>query len=278
MTATVDTGPAAWLYVGRTMHARLKPFRHAFKYRIASLLVDVDRLDDAAKQSRWFSVDRFNLFSFHRRDHGDRSGGSLRAWAEAAWAKAGVALDGGPVRLLTFPRLLGYAFKPVSVWFGHGPDGDLRGVIYEVNNTFGDTHAYAAPAADEGALRQEAEKTFHVSPFFGVAGRYRFRLSPPDDAMALGIEYSVDGAPTFVATHTAKRRALTSGHLWRVFFTQPLLTWKIIAGIHWEALWLWRKGARYHARPKPPAPVSVARLIGSSAGPRLAPPAVSTES
>ncbi len=252
--------PALSLYVGRTTHARRAPFAHRFAYRIAQILIDVDRLDDAARASRWFSVERFNLFSFRRRDHGDRSGGDLRPWAEAAFATAGIRLDGGAVRLMCFPRVLGHVFNPLSIWFGHGPDGALRGVIYEVSNTFGDRHAYVAAAGALGPTRQQTNKRFHVSPFFDVRGGYAFRLTPPGDAFQLTIRYVVEGAQVFSAAQATTRRTADDVGFLRVFFGQPLMTLKVVGGIHWQALRLWLKGARYRGRPAPPAPLSVGVL------------------
>ncbi len=253
------------LFVGRTTHQRKAPFGHRFTYRIAQLFLDVDRLAEAGRLSRFFSVDRFNLLSFHRRDHGARDAAPLRPWAEAAWAEAGVDLEGGPIRLMCFPRILGYVFNPLSLWFGYGPQGDLRGVIYEVHNTFGDAHSYAAKADDRGALSQSAAKIFHVSPFFPTRGRYGFRLRPPSDQFSLSIRYSLDDADVFSASQFGARRALTNQSALGVFAGMPLLTFKVIAAIHWEALRVILKGGRYHRRPEPPAPVSVAHRLTRAA-------------
>ncbi len=270
--------PAAGLYVGRTLHERRAPFTHQFRYRIASLFLDIDRLPEAARQARLFSVDRFNIFSFHRRDHGARADAPLRPWAEAAFAQAGVALEGGPIRLLCFPRVLGYVFNPLSIWFGYGPDGTARGVIYEVHNTFGDQHAYAAalPGAAatpeaQGPAGHAAPKIFHVSPFFPAEGQYRFTLRPPAERFALAIRYALEDREVFIATQTAARTALNDATLARVFVSMPLMTLKVIGAIHGEALRLVMKGARYHRRPPPPAPVSVAALDPSGLGLRAAP-------
>lgn len=251
---------AAALYVGRTTHARLTPFVKRFRYSVASLLIDIDRLEEADTACRLFSVDKPNVFSFHRRDHGERADQPLRPWAERALAQAGVALEGGPIWLLTLPRMLGYVFNPLSLWLGHGPAGELRGVVYEVNNTFGDAHAYVAPILGQDApARHCVEKTFHVSPFFPRRGRYDFRLSPPAKSFALSIRYSIDGEDALVASQTGERRPLADRELLKLLARSPLMTVKVIAAIHMEALGLWRRGARYHGRPAPAAPVSVAQ-------------------
>jgi DUF1365 family protein len=259
-----DVPPPA-LYRARTVHIRFAPFERRFSYDVFQIFLDIDAIGETARRLRTFSYNRAGLFSFHDRDHGDRTGAPLRAWAERALESAGVRLDGGPIRLLTFPRILGYVFNPLSVFFGYGPSGDLRGVVFEVNNTFGETHAYAA------AFRPDADllspKRFHVSPFFDVAGAYRFRLSEPGAAQSLVIENFVDGARTHLASLRAKRVRLSDATLLAAALAQPFMTLKVIAAIHWEALWLWRRGARYRSKPSPPAaPVSAARTVARAAG------------
>ncbi|MGD2132905.1 MAG: DUF1365 domain-containing protein [Maricaulaceae bacterium] len=256
--------PPVLLYVGETRHRRIAPVAHAFRYRLFWLSIDIDRLDEADGASRWLSVDRFNLYSFHRRDHGAREDTPLRPWAEARFADAGIDLDGGSVRLIALPRMLGYAFKPLSVWFGHGPDGALRGVIYEVNNTFGDTHAYVCPIAGASSLKHAAHKIFHVSPFFDARGEYEFRLRPLGEEMALGIRYSVDRCAVFTASQRGRARKITDAALLQLTLAQPMVTLKVIAGIHGEALQLWRKGVRYRRRPSPSLSTGAAAKLKSA--------------
>jgi len=248
---------AAALYVGDVMHARLKPVGHRFTYRVMSLLVDLGRLDEADRQSALFGVNRAALYSFHEKDHGDRDGSSLRAYAARCAAAHGVDLTGGRVRLLCYPRLLGYAFNPLSVYFCHRADGALALIIYEVRNTFGEIHAYALPlrAADISCagIRQEQDKLLHVSPFIAMAMRYHFRISPPQDTVKLRILETDREGPLLAATFSGRRRALTSAALLGAFFALPLVTFKVMAAIHWEALRLWLKGARPVRCPDLPA-------------------------
>jgi hypothetical protein len=253
-----------WLYVGRTSHARLKPFQFRFTYPVYALFLDIDRLKECAAGARLFSLERWNLATFKVRDHGGRDG-ALRPWAEAQFRAASIDLEGGPIRLLCLPRVFGYAFKPLSIWFGYGPENDLRGVIYEVHNTFSQSHSYVAPAAPEGRMRQVADKKFHVSPFFGVAGSYSFTLRPPGAALALVIEKRLDGAADHVATWTGDRRTLNDRELLKAFVRIPFLSLHVIAGIHWEALKLWLRGARYHRKPAPPqTPATIGSLTGAT--------------
>jgi uncharacterized protein len=246
---------AAALYVGEVMHARLKPIGHRFNYRVMSLLIDLDRLDAADRQSRLFGVNRAALYSFHEADHGARDGSCLRLYAQRRAAEHGVDLTGGRVSLLCYPRLLGFTFNPLSVYFCHRAGGELALVIYEVRNTLGDIHAYVLPVKpgeiSDAGLRQEQEKLLYVSPFIEMATRYHFRVSPPQERVKLRILETDREGPLLAATFMGRRRSLTGAALLRAFFALPLVTLKIVAAIHWEALRLWLKGARLMQRPLP---------------------------
>jgi DUF1365 family protein len=180
---------------------------------------------------------------------------------EARLAEAGVLCDGGPIRLLTFPRVLGFVFNPISVFFAYNRLGELVGVIYEVNNTFGETHSYVAPASNAAIEHHSAEKVFHVSPFFDVSGRYAFTLRAPNDGLTLVIDKFNGAVRDHVATLKAKRLPLTDSALAKAFFTIPLLTFKVVAAIHFEALKLLFKGAKYHDKPTPPPLHSIAKNV-----------------
>jgi DUF1365 family protein len=243
-----DVANAAALYVGDVMHARLKPMGHRFSYRVMSLLIDLDRLADADRQSRLFGVNRAALYSFHEADHGRRDGSSLRAYAQRCAAERGIDLTGGRVLLLCYPRLLGYTFNPLSVYFCYRADGELALLIYEVRNTFGDIHPYVLPVLSgeisDAGVRQQQDKLFYVSPFIEMAMRYHFRVLPPGERVQLRILEADREGPLLAATFNGSRRALNTKELLRAFFALPLVTMKIMAAIHWEALRLWLKGAR----------------------------------
>lgn len=240
-------------YEGRTTHVRYAPFERRFSYRLAQVLLDIDRIGETARGLRFFSHNKGNLFSFHDKDHGDRSGAPLRAWADSMFQRAGVKDASSRIDLLCFPRIFGFVFNPLSIFFGHDSQGRLRGVIYEVNNTFGETHAYVAPVGDGDAHAHEASKIFHVSPLFPVRGDYRFRIQPPGDHFRLIVENHMDGARHHLATLVATARPLTDAWLARVLVTMPFMTLGVVAGIHWEALMLFLRGARYHRRPSLPS-------------------------
>ncbi|HEX5008659.1 MAG TPA: DUF1365 domain-containing protein [Hyphomonadaceae bacterium] len=260
------TRPPARLWFGRTTHTRMKPFQRSFTYRVAMLEIDIDRLDEASRLSHLFSVEQANVISFRPTDHGARvTGVPLRLWAEGRYAEAGIGLDGGAVRLVTFPRVLGYGFAPISLWFGYGPDGECRGVIYEVHNTFGETHSYVSAfyPADQRAM---GDKDFHVSPFWSVDGQYRFTLRHRGDALALIVEnLGVDGA-MHVASLSARAQAMTSPAIGRWLATMPFSGIGVMIAIYWQALRLWLKGAQYHAKPEQRARrTTLARPTKSSA-------------
>ena len=251
----------ARLYVGRTTHQRLGPRPHGFSYAVFQLLVDVDRLDQAFAGLRLLRLGRFGWFSFAPRDHGARDGAPLRPWVEAQLAAAGLGASARRIRLLSFPRVLGFVFNPLSIFFVHDAEDRLEAVIYEVNNTFGQTHAYVAPASGGRQTRQSAEKALYVSPFFKVEGGYRFRLCTPRERFKLTIAKQVAGQTDFVASLVAAQQPLTDAHLLRLSFTMPFMTLGVVAAIHWEALRLWIKGAPFGARPAGPRTgMSVGRI------------------
>jgi uncharacterized protein len=228
---------------------REAPFRRSFSYRIAMIDIDIDRLDEAASLSPLFSVNRANVISFRSEDHGDRAqGASLRIWADARFSEADIDLEGGAVRLVTFPRMLGVGFAPISIWYGYDAANRLRGVIYEVHNTFGETHAYVC-ALDETELRQTAEKQFFVSPFFDVSGDYRFTLRQPSSKMELIVENIQPGGRTHIASLLARPRPLTSGAILRWLVQMPFSGLGVVLAIHWQAIGLFLKRAQYHIKP-----------------------------
>lgn len=246
------TMPPAQLFLGETVHERSQPFMHRFRYSIAMMMLDLDRLEAAGRLSRLFSVGRFNLFSFRERDHGPRDGSPLKAWALERLAAAGADEGATRVRLLCSPRVLGYVFNPISLYLAENADGELIAVIYQVHNTFGDAHAYVAPLDRGAPARHSAEKRFHVSPFFPVSGRYDFTLRSGEDRLSLVINKVEEGGKDFLATMQLRARPVTSGNLARLFLAQPFSTLKTILAIHWEAVRLLIRGARYHRRPAPP--------------------------
>jgi len=240
------------IYAGEVFHQRFRPRAHRLRYRVFQCLFDLDEIDAMARRLRLFSRNRFNLFAFHDRDFGDRSGNPLRPQVEALMRQAGQEPDGGPIRLLTMPRMLGHVFNPISLWFCHRRDGSLATLIYEVTNTFKERHSYVIPVAAgqarEAVIRQACDKEFYVSPFMDLDMRYDFTVEPPMETTKLVVAGGDAHGPLIVAAFSGKRRELSDGALVRAFLRHPLLTLKVVAGIHVEALWLFLKriGVRRH--------------------------------
>ena len=247
-----DTGPHR-IFFTRVMHRRLFPVQYRFEYKVFSLLLDLDALQQLP---RLISGRRFNLFRFEPKDHGPRDGSPLRPWAGRLLRERGIELDGGRIRLLCFPRVLGYGFNPLSLWYCEHRDGSLRAVIAEVNNTFGEHHIYLMANAGEPLdwpMRGSATKCFHVSPLMDMQGDYHFRLSRPDEHIAVLIrQYDEHEKLKLVATQTGQGEPLTDAALRRAFRQIPLMTLKIMVSIHWQALKIWLSGARYFPKPDPP--------------------------
>ncbi|MGO4173494.1 DUF1365 domain-containing protein [Bosea sp. TAF32] len=241
------------LYVGRVRHHRFRPRPHALAYRVFWMLIDLDEIDELAARLSLFSRNRFNLYAFRDADYGDRSGRPLRPQIEAALGDAGIAHDGGRIRLLTMPRILGYAFNPLSTYFCYRRDGSLCATVYEVHNTFGETHSYVAPADAAGrTLRQEACKLFHVSPFMGLDMRYAFSVAPPGERVSVAIDGHDAEGRLIATTLGGKRRVLSDAALLLLLATHPLLTLKVTAAIHWHALRLLAKRIPWRRHPAAP--------------------------
>ena len=240
------------IYAGEVFHQRFRPRVHKLRYRVFQCLFDLDELDAMAGRLRLFSRNRFNLFSFHDKDFADRSGGALRPQIEALMRRAGQEPDGGPIRLLAMPRMLGHVFNPLTVWFCHRRDGSVATMIYEVTNTFKERHSYIIPVGDgqahERVIRQSCDKSFYVSPFMDLDMRYDITVEPPMEATKVVVAGGNAKGPLIVAAFAGKRRELSDGALFRAFLRYPLLTLKVVAGIHVEALWLFLKrvGVRRH--------------------------------
>jgi DUF1365 family protein len=241
------------LYVGHVSHRRLQPKEHSLRYRVFWLLVDLDELDQLDESLRLFSHNRFNALSLHDRDHGDGSGRPLKAQILAHLDAARLETNGVSIALLCMPRLFGYVFNPLSVYFVSAPGGRTTAILYEVTNTFGERHSYLIPAQDDRtAVDQRCDKRFYVSPFLEMGLRYRFRVHVPDDRVSVAIHAADASRDLLAASLHGSARALDDRSLLRALVTHPLLTLKVSAAIHWHALRLLLKGIRMHPHPAPP--------------------------
>jgi uncharacterized protein len=244
------------LLVADVTHARQRPKRNAFTYGVYYLcfaLQDKSRLANGL-----LSLNSFNLFSFHERDHGARDGALLEPWIRGLLAEWNVPQADGRIVLLTLPRVLGHVFNPVSFWFCLDKQENLRAVLSEVCNTFGERHCYLCFHDDRRPIAGDdwlsAEKVFHVSPFIDVTGHYQFRFVYREDKIGVWIDYYDAEGLMLQTAVTGKRGPLTAASLLRCFFRYPLVTFKVIGLIHYQAARLVMKGMRY--RPKPPPPVT----------------------
>jgi len=241
------------LYTGAVMHRRLSPRRHRFRYRGFWLLVDVDRLP--GMRLALLSHNRFNLFSLFDRDHGDGSDRPLGNQVRARLAAQGIDIGKGSIELLCMPRTLGYGFNPLSIYFCRNRDGTLAALIYEVHNTFKERHSYVLPATGE-RINHSCAKRFYVSPFLDMDLTYHFAISAPGDRLAVSIGARRGEALEMSACVSASRRHLTDAALLGWFIRIPMVSLKVIAAIHWEALRLWWKGVRLVSRTPTPKPAT----------------------
>lgn len=257
----VSSAGSSALYSGRVVHHRHRPRQHRFEYRVFSLLLDLDELDRLDRRLRWFGHNRFALFSLHDRDHGSGDDGSdLRSYVRARLDEAGLGEVDGPVRLLCYPRMLGYVFNPLSVYYCARRDGSLGAMIYEVNNAHDERHSYVIPVARSGrkrTIRQTCDKDFYVSPFMPMDCRYRFHIEPPradpGSRLTLFIHQTHREQRMLDAWFVGTRQPLTDRTLLRAALAVPLLTLRVTGGILWQALRLWRKGLPIQPRTPTPA-------------------------
>jgi DUF1365 family protein len=239
---------------------RLRPFKHPLNYNVFSLRLRMDQPQALAQQSSWlFGFNRRRLLSFMNADHGYRDGNHLSVWLNDTLAAVGVSHPGGAVWLQTFPRMLGYVFNPVSFWFLHDDQGLLRVMVAEVNNTFGQHHQYVLTAPDGGEIqsgqRMTCQKVFHVSPFCAVTGHYQFERVVNSRVERMTIDYFDDSTldePLIRTGIAVTPERFTTARLLRAFLRMPLMTFAVVARIHWHAFKLWRAGAKFHTLPDLP--------------------------
>jgi hypothetical protein len=249
-------------------HRRFAPKTHALSYRIFQLVVDLDEAKALDRRLRLFSFNRAGLFSLHDADHGDGHGESIVQFVGRTLSSAGVEGADGRILIQCMPRILGFVFNPLTLYYCHSAQGALAAIIYEVHNTFGERHCYVAPVkerAGEGPVRHACAKAFHVSPFLGMDISYAFRVVPPGERV-LTVVRGIDpqGSPVIHASFVGERRELTDRALLAAFLAYPLMTAGVVAAIHFEALKLWLKGLRLW--PRPPSPATPVTLATPMAG------------
>lgn len=245
------------IYEGDVVHERRRPRRHRLKYRVFSLLLDLDELPVLDRTFKLFGYNRRAPLAFYDRDHGPTDGGPLRPWVENHLRDAGLNPDGGAIRLLCYPRIFGYVFNPLSVYFCYARTGELLAILYEVCNTFKERHTYVIPVdgPTDRVIRQSCEKSMYVSPFIGMDAAYHFRIVPPAARTNIVIRQEDADGLLLAASFAGARQPFSTGTLARTLARFPLLTLKIVAGIHWEALRLWIKGLKVFAHAPAAQPI-----------------------
>lgn len=252
--------PRSCLYQGDVGHRRFAPTTHEFSYRVYNIFADIDELPQLDRRLSLFSYNRFNLFSISDSNHGPGDGTSIR---DHVWSLVRASSGGAGVRrvfMFCYPRVLGFVFNPLTVYYAFDEDDVLRMMIYEVNNTYGQRHSYVIPT--DGTPQQSCTKKLYVSPFNAVEGYYDFTIQPPDETLKLTVRLSTDAGPRVSAWFTGIRKELTDHNLFWSFLGLPLLPLKVFGGIHWEAARLWLKGMRPIDRP--PAPESSVSLASAA--------------
>jgi len=236
------------IYKGFVTHRRFKPLRHYFSYKTFSILFDLNELEDLHKKISIFSFNGFNIFSFYNKDHGPRDGNDLTEWVKINLKKYNLNFNVSKIKLLCFPRVLGYAFNPLSIFYCY--DGNvLKAILYEVKNTFNEQHTYVFPVKNTSKIiTQQCNKKFYVSPFIGMDTFYNFRLTEPDKSIRILIKQMDKAEKVLVACQVGTRQIMSSKQLLVNFFTHPMMTFKIMISIHYEALRLWKKGAIFQKR------------------------------
>ena len=233
------------IYNGTVIHKRFKPKIHFFKYKVFSLLLDLSDLNRLDKDISFFSYNTFNLISFFDKDHGERDGSSLFEWVKKSLVENNINSENIKIKLLCYPRIFGYVFNPLSVFFVYDNQENLISILYEVKNTFGEQHTYIFKVENNNLLQHNCSKKFHVSPFIEMNCNYFFRILKPAEKISVIIDqYQLDDK-IFFASQDGRRVDFNSKELLKSYIKHPLMTFKIISAIHFEAFKLWAKGIRF---------------------------------
>ena len=235
------------IYNGEVTHTRFKPVKHFLKYKTFSILVDLDEINQLDKSIVIFSHNKFNIFSFYDKDHGDRDGGNLKEWVILNMKKFNIKENITNIKVLCYPRIFGYVFNPLSIFYCYEKD-KLIAIFYEVKNTFNEQHTYIFKIKKNEEIVQKCKKKFYVSPFMDMETYYNFKLKNPNDKLSVFIKQTDAEGTILTATQTGEKKEFNFKQLAINFLKYPLMTIKIIGSIHYEALLLWKKGAIYKRR------------------------------
>jgi len=233
------------IYSGFITHRRFKPKRHFFSYKTFSLLIDLNEIENLGKKINFFSHNRFNILSFYDADHGPRDGSPLIPWVKKTLAEAKINIKSGTIKLLCYPRFFGYAFNPLSIFYCYDENLKLKAILYEVKNTYNEQHTYVFSALPSSNLiLHKCDKKFYVSPFMEMKTFYNFRLLNPEKILNVFIKQSDEEGTLLTACQVGKKIEMSSKNLLFQFLKHPLMSFKVIMAIHFEALRLWIKGVK----------------------------------
>ena len=235
------------IYNGEVSHTRFRPVKHFLKYKTFSLFIDLDEMDKLDKIIPIFSINNFNVFSFYNKDHGKRDGKPLKNWVIESLKRFKVKANVNKIKLLCYPRIFGYVFNPLSIFYCYENDL-LKAVFYEVKNTFNEQHTYIFKTKNNESIIQKCKKKFYVSPFMDMDTYYSFKLLKPNNKLFVSIKQTGKEGSILNAVQIGERKEFNFKQLIFNFFRYPLMTIKIIIAIHYEALLLWKKGAIYRSR------------------------------
>ena len=233
------------IYSGLIIHKRFKPKKHFFSYKAFSLLIDLNEIEDLEKKINFFSHNKFNILSFYNIDHGPRDGSSLTKWVKKNLVKAKININEVSIKLLCFPRFFGYVFNPLSIFYCYDKNEQLRAVLYEVKNTFNEQHTYVFRSKPSSKIiLHKCNKKFYVSPFIEMKTFYNFRLLKPGKSINIQIKQTDSYGLLLLAQQVGKKINLNSKSLFYQFLKHPLMSFKVIVAIHFEAFRLWSKGIK----------------------------------
>ena len=236
------------IYTGKVIHKRFKPKEHYFKYNVFSLLIDLNELEEINKYIKFFSYNKFNIISFYDKDHGDRDGSSIKLWVKKNLRNIGLMTEDISIKLLCYPRIFGYVFNPLSTYFIYNKRSELISIFYEVKNTFGEQHTYIFKAQDEKTVQNKCKKKFYVSPFIEMDCEYHFKTLNPREQLSVVINQNDKDGKLLFASQDGISKDFNNKNLILSYLTHPLMTFKIIGAIHYEAFKLWAKRIKLIAK------------------------------
>ena len=234
------------IYIGNVIHKRFKPKIHFFKYKVFSILLDISEIDILDKSLKIFSYNKFNIVSFYDADHGPRDGTSIKEWVIKNLNDNRINTENIKIKLLCYPRIFGYVFNPLSVFFIYNKNSELISILYEVKNTFGEQHTYVFKTKEnENYIKHTCKKKFHVSPFIEMDCTYFFKILKPSEKISVIIDQYDEDGKLLYASQDGDRIEFNNKNLVLSYLRHPLMTFKIIVAIHFEAFKLWTKGIKF---------------------------------